>query len=305
VSGLTRAPALQGRRHASSRRLRVRRRLGPYALLVPSLLLVAMFLWAMGLLLSHSFHAFEGGLIQSPFTLSTWRHFLGSGFYWSVIRETVELGVVVTAVCLALGYPTAYVLARIENRFALVLSYILLFAPLLVSVVVRSYGWLLLLGDRGVVNDLIKIVPGTHAPYRLIYNQFGVTVALVHILLPFAVFPILSVMRQLPPGLDEAAADLGAKPGQAFRRVVLPLSLPGVVSAAQIVFTLTISAWVTAVLLGGGRVLVLAKLVYDNISQLNWPLGAVEAWVLLVVALLALALFSTLGRTVRIGRDPR
>jgi putative spermidine/putrescine transport system permease protein len=263
--------------------------------------LVLMFLWAMGLLLTHSFHSFSEGQIESPYTLATWRHFLSSAFYWSIVRETVQLGLIVTVLCLLLGYPTAYVLARIENRFVLVASYVILFAPLLVSVVVRSYGWLLLLGNNGLVNDAINALPGTHGPYRLVYNDFGVTVALVHIMLPFAVFPILSVLRQVPPGLDEAAADLGARPGQAFRRVVLPLSLPGLVSAAQIVFTLTISAWVTAVLLGGGRVLVLAKLVYDNISQLNWPMGAVEACVLLVVALIALALFARLGRSVQPG----
>lgn len=281
--------------------LRWRRRLGPYGLLTPSVLLVLIFLWAMGLLLAHSFHSFTEGQIDSPYTLETWRHFLASSFYWSVVRETVQLGLIVTVLCLLLGYPTAYVLVRIENRVALVVAYLILFAPLLVSVVVRSYGWLLLLGNRGLVNQILDAVPGLHPPYRLVFNQFGVTIALVHILLPFAVFPILSVLRQLPPGLDEAAADLGARPGQTFRRVVLPLSLPGVVSAAQIVFTLTISAWVTAVLLGGGRVLVLAKLIYDNISELNWPLGAVESFVLLVVALFALALFGRASRAVQGG----
>jgi putative spermidine/putrescine transport system permease protein len=280
--------------------LGLRRRFGPYGLLVPSLLLVALFLWAMGLLLTHSFHSFSEGQIESPYSLATWKHFLSSSYYWSIVRETVQLGVIVTAFCLLLGYPTAYVLARMGNRVALVLSYVILFAPLLVSVVVRSYGWLLL-GNRGLVNKAIAVLPGVHGGHRLVFNTFGVTVALVHILLPFAVFPILSVMRQLPPGLDEASADLGARPGQTFRRVVLPLSLPGVVSAAQIVFTLTISAWVTTVLLGGGRVTVLAKLVYDNISELNWPLGAVEAWVLLFVALIALAIFSRLGRSVAAG----
>lgn len=276
------------------------RKLFPYGVLVPSAIPVALFGAAMVLLLLKSFHEFVGAQIASPYTLATWRHFLTSGFYWSVVRTTVELGAIVTVLTLVLGYPTAYVLSQIRNRFVLVASYVILFSPLLVSVVVRSYGWMLLLGQHGVLNAVLGRIPGLHAPYTLLFNQTGVTIALVHILLPFAIFPILSVLRQLPPGVSEAAEDLGAKPWQTWRKVVLPLSLPGVVTGAQIVFTLTISAWVTAALLGGGRVQLLGNLIYSNISELNWPLGAVEAFVLLAIALLALGLLGRLGRAVHV-----
>lgn len=277
---------------------RWRRRLFPYALLLPSIVPFGLFAAAMILLLSRSFHEFVGTQAAEAFSLATWKAFFTSPFYWSVVRNTVELGLMVTGFCLLLGYPTAYVLARINNPAVLVASYIILFAPLLVSVVVRSYGWMLLLGNRGFVNWTLERIPGFSTPYQLLFNRTGVVIALVHILLPFAVFPILSVMRQLSPTLGEAAADLGARPWRAWLKVTLPLSLPGVVSAAQIVFTLTISAWVSASLLGGGRVQVLGELIYQNISQLNWPLGAVEAFVLLGTALIALALFSLASRLV-------
>jgi putative spermidine/putrescine transport system permease protein len=278
---------------------RWRRRFFPYAMLLPAAIPAALFIAAMVLLLLKSFHAFVGTQAASAYSLATWRHFLTSGFYWSVVRTTVELGLIVTGFCLLLGYPTAYVLARIRSRALTTACYVVLFSPLLVSVVVRSYGWMLLLGRRGFVNSVLGHVPGFHPPYQLIFNDTGVRIALVHILLPFAIFPILSVMRQVSPTLGEAAADLGARPWRAWLKVTLPLTLPGVVSATQIVFTLTISAWVTASLLGGGRVQVLGELIYQNISQLNWPLGSVESFVLLVVALTALSLFNVVSRLVR------
>jgi len=275
----------------------------PYLLLLPSGLVLLLFLAALILLLIYSFKDYTSIVIEPGWTIGTWKHFLTSRFYWSIVWETVELGLVVTGVTLLIAYPTAWVLAQIRNRALSTICYIVLFSPLLVSVVVRSYGWLLLLGNRGLVNDELVRLPWVHAPIQLVFNFTGVAIALVHILLPFAIFPLLSVLRQLPPNVREAAADLGAPPWLAFWRVILPLTLPGVVAAAQIVFTLTVSAWVTTVLLGGGRVLVVAKLVYDNISNLNWPLGAVESLILLAITLVALAISSRLSRAIYLGRE--
>jgi putative spermidine/putrescine transport system permease protein len=283
-------------------RLRLRGLL-PFLLLAPSGLVLLLFVASLVLLLTYSFRPYTSIVIEPVWTLDTWKHFLSSRFYWSIVWETVELALIVTGVTTMLAYPTAWVLVQIRSRALSVICYMALFSPLLVSVVVRSYGWLLLLGDHGFVNALLVRLPWIHAPVRLVFNFTGVTIALIHILLPFAVFPLLSVLRQLPPNVREAAADLGAAPWLVFLRVTLPLSLPGVVSGAQIVFTLTVSAWVTTVLLGGGRVLVLAKLVYDNISNLSWPLGAVESFVLLVIALIALALFGRLNRAIYAGRE--
>jgi putative spermidine/putrescine transport system permease protein len=266
------------------------RRVLPYALLIPSGLFLVLFAAALGLLLTYSFRPFASLVMEPVFTLDTWSRFLTSPFYWSIVWETVELALIVTAVTVLLAYPTAWVLVQIPNRFVLVACYIILFSPLLVSVVVRSYGWLLLLGEQGFVNAQLVRLPWIHEPVRLVFNSTGVTIALIHILLPFAMFPLLSVLRQMPPWL-------------VFLRVSLPLSLPGVITGAQIVFTLAVSAWVTTVLLGGGRVLVLAKLVLDNISDLNLPLGSVESFVLLVIALTALIIFSRLNRAIYAGRE--
>jgi len=131
------------------------------------------------------------------------------------------------------------------------------------------------------------------APIRLIFNFTGVAIALVHVLLPFTVFPILSVLLRMDPALREAAADLGANRLQAFLRVTWPLSFPGLFAAAQLTFILAMNAYVTPQLLGGGRVQVLPLLIYQNISDLNWPLAAVEA-IALIALVWAIILMSNL-----------
>ena len=280
------------------------RRLTPFLLLAPGLILIALFfLWSMWIMLEYSFYSFESGNLEKDWTLASWRRFFTDRFYWDILWRTAKLGLTVTVISLLIGYPVAYTLARIGRRAILIPCYIIIFSPLLVSVVVRSYGWMLLLGRQGFVNDVLTSLPFIEAPVRLVFNETGVIIALVHILMPFAIFPMLSVLTQLPPNLKEAAQDLGASRLQTFVKVVLPLSLPGLIAAAQIVFVLSISALVTPLLLGGGRVFVLSKLIYQNITELNWPLAAVQAFVLLAMALIILVVFSRLNRATYAARE--
>jgi len=281
-----------------------RRRLTPFLLLAPGLVLIALFfLWSMWIMLKYSFYSFESGSLEKDWTIDSWRRFFTDRFYWDILWRTAKLGFTVTFLSLLIGYPVAYALARIRRRAILIPCCIIIFSPLLVSVVVRSYGWMLLLGRRGFVNDVLQRLPFVDSPVRLVFNNTGVVIALVHILLPFAIFPMLSVLTQLPPNLKEAAQDLGASRFQTFYKVVLPLSMPGVIAAAQIVFVLAISALVTPLLLGGGRVFVLSKLVYQNITELNWPLAAVQAFVLLAMALIILVVFTRLNRATYAARE--
>jgi putative spermidine/putrescine transport system permease protein len=278
--------------------------LTPFLLLVPGLVLIALFfLWSMWIMLEYSFYSFEAGNLEKDWTLASWRRFVTDRFYWDILWRTAKLGFQVTAISILIGYPVAYALARISRRAILIPCYIIIFSPLLVSVVVRSYGWMLLLGRQGFVNDALTSLPFIDNPVRLVFNETGVIIALVHILLPFAIFPMLSVLTQLPPNLKEAAQDLGASRLQTFLRVVLPLSGPGIIAAAQIVFVLSISALVTPLLLGGGRVFVISKLIYQNFTELNWPLAAVQVFVLLAMALIILVVFSRLNRATYAARE--
>lgn len=263
---------------------RVARRFVHVALLLPAATLVVAVFWvAMGVLLVMSVYPFLAS--GTPhLTAAAWVKFLTDPYYWGVVRTTLGIGVLVTALTLAVGYPAAYAMSRLRRPAALLAAYVILFSPILVSVVVRTYGWLLLLAKDGAVNFVLLRAGLVHAPLALIFNTTGIVVALVHILLPFMVFPILSVLAQLTPDLREAAMDLGGTRLQTFRRVTLPLTLPGIVSGSQIVFTLAISAFVTPFLMGGGKVQVLTAVIYRDMEAVNLGFASVVAFVMLGLA---------------------
>ncbi|HZP95253.1 MAG TPA: ABC transporter permease subunit [Candidatus Limnocylindria bacterium] len=269
-------------------------------LLLPAFAITAgIFAAAMLLLFSYSAYTFRGGQLTEEVSFLAWRKFFTDPFYWGVVGNTLQLALGVTAFSLLVGYPAAYALTKVRSQKLLIAAYIIIFSPLLVSVVVRAYGWILLLADSGVINTALRATGVIREPIPLIFNNTGVVIALVHILLPFMIFPILSGLLQFDNAQREAANDLGADRIQTFARVVLPLSLPGVIAGAQIVFTLAISAFVTPALLGGGKVQVLSRDIWFNVVDVNWPIAAVEAIVLLALALSALAVFDVVGRSLR------
>ncbi|MGA8112087.1 MAG: ABC transporter permease subunit [Actinocatenispora sp.] len=304
---ITRAPGTdrasdgtRGRRDATPRHrgrlgAALRRHRTGYLLAAPTVVLLAvMFVGAMATLLEYSFHRYLPGGADIAGTVSTWAAFLSSGYHWHVVGRTVEIGLLVTAVTALVGYPTAYALHRIRRPGWRYVGLFVVFAPLLTSVVSRTYGWELLLGDTGVLNWALGLVG--LGPVRLLYEQTSVVVALVHILLPLMVFPVLSSLGQLDGALDEASADLGAGPWRRFRSVTLPLTLPGLIAGAELVFALSISSFATPTLLGGGRVQVLATDIYTDVQNVDWPLAAVSSYVLLALAAVALAIFGRLQR---------
>ena len=272
-------------------------------LLLPAVAITAgVFASAMLLLFSYSAYTFRGGQLTEEISFLAWQSFFTDAFQWRLVGNTLRLAFSVTAIALVIGYPTAYALTKVRDQRLLLAAYVVIFSPLLVSLVVRIYGWLLILSENGVVNQALLAVGLIRSPLRLVYNDVGVVIALVHILLPFMIFPILSVLLQFDHALREAANDLGAGRLQTFLRVVFPMSLPGVVAGAQIVFTLAISAFVTPELLGGGTVQVLSRAIWFNVVDVNWPLAAVQAIVLLALALGALAVFDVAARSLRAMR---
>lgn len=266
-------------------------------LLTPAMaLMLVSFLGPLVMFFQYSFHTFRDGTLYDEFSLQAYTKFFSDPFYYKIIWNTVQLAGLVTIASLAIGYPLAYALSRVQSAGVRKWMAVIIFSPLVVSVVVRTYGWMILLSDQGVVNWLLRSLGLTSEPVKLVFNLTGVMISLVHIFLPFVVFPIYSVMVKLDASLKEAASDLGASAWTTFRRVTLPLTLPGVAAAGNICFTLGLGAFVTPALLGGGRLLVLPLNVYTNTLDINWPLAAVGGMTLLVLALLAVAGFNWLAQ---------
>jgi putative spermidine/putrescine transport system permease protein len=253
-------------------------------LLLPGLLALGVsFVMPMLWLLRASFSTSALGGPNGEWTLANYSTVIFDPFYWRVTTNTLTYGLSVTFFAVLLSYPIALFLARTTSRWRGLLT-ALAIAPLLTSGVVRTYGWMVILGDRGVINGTLRALSLTDAPIRLANNFLGATIAMIEILMPYAILAILSGLGRLNLQLEEAAAMLGANRFKVFWRIVLPLSLPGVLTAALLVFVLAISGFVTPRLMGGGRVFVLGTEVFSEATvTLNWPLAAALALLLLII----------------------
>jgi ABC-type spermidine/putrescine transport system permease subunit I len=210
----------------------------------------------------------------------------GDRYYLTVIGQTLVFGAGVTVLCALLGYPMGYAIARSSGALKALLI-LLVVAPLLVNVVVRSFGWMVILGGSGAVNAALRALGLPKA--ELMYNWTGVTIAMVHVLLPFMVLSVASSLEALDRRIEEAAAVLGAPPLRVFRHVTLPLSTEGLVTGAILVFTLTIGSFVTVLLLGKTSTMVLPLLMYQQLTvSSDWPFAAAMGMTLLVLVSLVL-----------------
>jgi putative spermidine/putrescine transport system permease protein len=271
-----------------------------WALLAPALLLLLVgFLVPVGMLVPTSFRPYVPLVgITSGFTIGHYAKLVTDLYYLEIIGRTLALGLTVTLLTLVLGYPVAFFLARTSSRWRNWLTILVVF-PLLLNLVVRTFGWIALLAQNGLVNQALQALGVTQAPAKLLFNFTGLLIGMTHIFLPFMVLILVGAIQNIPRDVEEAARVLGASWSTAFVRVTLPLSAPGIVSGSILVFVLTISALVTPRLLGGPTYQVMSTLIYDEFLQrLNWPAGSAEA-LLLTVLVLALVLLSgrLAGRT--------
>ncbi|WP_045742700.1 ABC transporter permease [Actinoplanes rectilineatus] len=271
-----------------------------WGLLLPGLG-VLLFAYAMPMLwvLRMAFNRFTGGGgIEITLTLDSFADVFTDPYYLRVALTTVKLGLLVAAITVLVAYPLALFLVRTTSKWRGLLT-ILAIAPMLVSSVARTYGWMVVLGNQGLLSAVLTGLGLTDTPPQLA-NQFaGVVIALVQIFLPYAVLAMTSGFGRLDATLEQAAASLGAGRITRFLRVTLPLTLPGVLTGLLLVFVLTISAYVTPRLIGGGRVFVLASEIYDQATnQLNWPLAAALSLVLVIVFGIAVTVFGLLQRRV-------
>ena len=251
---------------------------GSLATAGPALLfLLVLYLIPMAMLLAQSFEGTSFPHYQKALT---------DDLYLRVLFDTLLIAACVSLLCLILAYPVAYALSILPPPWPAVgIAFILL--PFWTSVLVRTYGWMVLLGRNGLINRMLSDLGLIDAPLPLLNNMTGVLIGMTHVLLPYMVFPLYAVMRRMDPNLALAARGLGASGWQVFRRVYLPLTLPGVLAGMTLVFVLAIGFFITPALLGGGKVHMMAVLIEQQVRMfLNWGFAGALSAVLLGATLL-------------------
>jgi spermidine/putrescine transport system permease protein len=264
--------------------------------LVPAWIwLAVLFAAPFAIVLGYSFltRGVYGG-VEQPWTLENYTRLLDP-LYLSILLRSFAMALAATALCLILAFPAALFISRASRHKNLYLQLVML--PFWTSFLVRTYAWLFLLRDTGLINTALQSLGIIHVPLPLLYNDGAVLLGLVYGYLPFMVLPLYATLERLDPALLEAAADLGARPLTAVFRVVLPLSKPGIVAGTVLVFIPCLGAYLTPDLLGGGRSVLVGNLVQNQFTTArDWPFGAAVS--ILLIALVTLLVWRILRREV-------
>ena len=250
-------------------------------LALPTVLTLLFFFVApMVYILVHTLH--ENGL-------SDFVDFFGDPFYRNILWVTLRVSLVSTAISLVLGYPTAFYMARTKSRMKQVMMIVILF-PFLVSAVVRSYGWMVILGTNGLLNQLLQSLGLISAPLKILNTETAVIIGMIHLLVPYMVLSLVGVLQSIDPNVEYAAYSLGASPLQTFSKVVFPLSLPGVMSGITMVLIPSISTFYISQKLGNGKFFLIGDAIEGQYVANNLHFAAAIAFILMLILLAAMAL---------------
>jgi putative spermidine/putrescine transport system permease protein len=257
-------------------------------LLAPSILILAGFFVLPLLVVLNNSILDDNGTI-------TFQHYLlyfKDQHYLSITWRSIKVSLIATFITLIVGYFIAYFTTKyMKNKKLKRIAYIIIISPLFTSAVVRSFGWMVILGNNGFINKTLLDLGVISQPLRLLYNETGIIIGLVYILAPFMILSITTVLENIDSRLEEAAADLGLGPLQTFLKVTLPLTVPGILAGSVMVFSLAISAYVTPAMLSGGKVQLIATVIYEQMMQLfNYQFGSAIAFAVLVFSFLIIGL---------------
>ncbi|EST54286.1 ABC transporter permease [Brevibacillus panacihumi W25] len=266
------------------------RRLSVTLLTAPALIvLLGVFVIPMLLMLLLSFQD-----AQQAFSLENYALFFQDTFYLEILWRTIRVSLWTVLATLLLGYPVAMFMAQATGKMRGIVTMCIL-APHLISVVIRNFGWVVVLGEKGWINETLIALGMIETPLRLLYNELGVVIGLTDSFIAYMVLALATSLYSIDPSLNKAASILGASRARTFFSVTLPLSLPGIVAGTTLVFSLSMSAFVTPALMGGTSVKVIPVLAYEQImSTLNWPLGAALAFLLLGSTIVLVSLYTKL-----------
>ncbi|MBN9541194.1 MAG: ABC transporter permease [Alphaproteobacteria bacterium] len=258
-----------------------------------ALCFVSLFLAPLLLLIGVSF--FDDDKITQP-GFGQWVKFFGDPFSYKVIADTLLLGVKTVCATVLLGYPLALVYLDAPPRLQKILIFVIVM-PLLLSVVVRTFAWIVMLGRDGVVNQLLLSLGIISEPLRLLQTELGLVISLTQIEMPLMLLPLISVMSRLDPNLRDASAALGASRWRTLFTVIVPLSMPGLVAGCLLVFASSTTAFISQTVIGGVRLIYLPLLIWQqSLVVFNWPFAAVASIALLVSVLTVVSALSWLGR---------
>ncbi|HEY5797024.1 MAG TPA: ABC transporter permease [Bosea sp. (in: a-proteobacteria)] len=257
-------------------------------LVVPATLLVAIgLLGPIAILFRYSLNQFiPGQFMVDGLTIENYVKFFTDAYYLNVLIRTIRVAVICTVVCLIMGFPLAYVLARTQSRFKnlLIISVIL---PLFVGNAVRAAGWMTAFGSKGALNASLMGLGVIDQPLEIMFTENAVLIGIIAVNLPFMVLTLQSVIEGIPRNVEEAAFSLGAGPSAMFRRVLWPLALPGILAGTILTFILAMNAYATPVLLGGPKFQMMGPLVYGQFAQQNnWPFGGAISFILMTATII-------------------
>ncbi len=290
----------------SLRRPRLGFQVGLWWLVAPALVIFLVFFVLPVLsLFAIAFNKSVAGVVtlQGTFVLDNFSRFFERPLYYEAALRSIGIGAVVAAIGVVLGYPLAYLIAKTEHPGRNTTLMILVLSSMQLDMVIRIYGLMVLLGDNGLINGALLWSGLIQHPLPLMYNLFGVVIGLVQCTLPFMVLSLIGIIQRLPPSLEEAARSLGATRWQAFYKVVLPLSMPGVLAGTLLVFAMAISSYVVPALMGGWRVVVLPIHIYQQIAELGrWQFGAAVSVILFAISLIAVAIYQRAAARTAGGR---
>ena len=263
-----------------------------YTLLFPGVVLLCFFL-VLPLLSSLIPTVFP----ESSFSLQLYIDFFKDSYFMAVLGRTLSISLIVTIFCAVLGLPAAYVISGVSKKWRGILIALTLF-PLLTNSVIRSFAWITILGKNGVINNLLMMFGVIHEPMSLLYTDFSIIIGSVYLFLPTMIMTLVGVLENIDDDLLEAAATLGLSPLKGFFKIILPLSLPGMIVGSILVFTGTLTAYTTPQLLGGNKKMMLATLLYQRATTLgDWTSASVVALVMIVITFAVMKALNLLAKS--------
>jgi ABC-type spermidine/putrescine transport system permease subunit I len=269
----------------------------PFVGVVPAIsFLLAFFVIPFIALLYLSLKAVEDGTTVSGLSLLAYTKLLRDPFTYYLFGRTISLSVLVTILCVILGYPVAYIHSKIKHPAAKAIILMIVTAPLLTSSLVLSFGWIIILGKYGLVNRILLALNLIDEPLKILFTMTAVIVGMTQVQLPYMIVPLISTLQKLPQDLEDASADLGATKWQTFWKVTIPQSVPAIASGMSLVFILSYTMFVVPTLMGGTAIKIVSVYIWNNVRLLTWDMAAAISSLLLITSLSIITLFNIVIR---------